>query len=73
MTTRRQKRKAVAELASGEFEASTSEITLVENLVAGPSKSPRYQIGKLDDVKTSLRREILSDLTKILADYQTKC
>ena len=70
MTTRSQKRKAVAELASGEFEASTSENNLVENLVAGPSKSPKIQPERLDEIKMSLRREIISDLIKILVDNQ---
>ena len=70
MTTRSQKRKTAAELASGEFEVSTSENNLVENLVAGPSKSPRIQPEKIDEIKTSLRKEIMSDFTKILADNQ---
>ena len=70
MTTRSQKRKAVAELASGEFEASNFENNLVENLVAGPSNSPKIQPEELDEIKTSLRKEIMSDLTKIFADNQ---
>ena len=70
MTTRSQKRKAVAEVDSGEFEASTSENTLVEHLVAGSSKSPRIQPENLDEIKTSLRRKIMPDLTKFLADNQ---
>ena len=37
MTTRSQKRKAVAELVSGDFEASIAENNTTENLVAGPS------------------------------------
>ena len=69
-TTRSQKRKAVAELVSGEFEASISENNLSEGLVAGPSKSPKIQPEKLDEVKTYLRKEVMSDLTKILADNQ---
>ena len=67
MTTRSQKRKAVAELASGEFEAPTSENNLVENCVAGPSKYPKIQPEKLDAFKTPLTREIMSDLTTIVA------
>ena len=51
MTTRSQKRKAVAELASGEIEASTSENNLFENLVAGLSESPKIQAEKLDEIK----------------------
>ena len=70
MTTRTQKRKAVAELAPGEFEASVAENSLPENLAAGPSKSPKIQTEKLDEIKTSLRKKIMSDLAKILADNQ---
>ena len=50
MTTRSQK-KTVAELASGEFESSVAEKSQPENLVAGPSKSPKIQAGKLDEIK----------------------
>ena len=69
MITRSQKRKAVAELASG-FEASTSESKLVKNCVEGPSNSPKIQSEKLDEIKTFLRREIISELTKFLAQNQ---
>ena len=65
MTTRSKKRKAVAELVSGEFEASLAENNQPENLIAGPSKSPRVEPEKLDEMKTSLRKEIMSDITKI--------
>ena len=70
MTTGIQKRKAVAELVFGEFEASVSEKSSSENLVAGPSKTLRVEPENLDEVKTSLRKEIMSDLTKILAENQ---
>ena len=70
MTTRSQKREAVAELAPGEFEASVAENNQPENSVAGPSKSPKIQTEKVDEIKTSLRKEIMSDLTKILAENQ---
>ena len=73
MTTGSQKRKSVAELVSGEFEASTSENNVVKNLVAGSSKSPRIQPEKLDEIKTSLKKEIMSDLSDILADNQKEC
>ena len=53
-----------------EFGASTSENIVVENLVAGPSNSLKIQTEKLDESKPNLRREIVSDLTKILADNQ---
>ena len=70
MTTRSQKRKAVAELVSGEFEASVAENNSSENLVAGPSKTLRVEPENLDEMKTSLRKEIMSDPTKILAEIQ---
>ena len=40
MTTRSQKRKAVAELVSGELGASTAENNQTDSCVAAPSKSP---------------------------------
>ena len=70
MTTRSQKRKAVAELVSGDFETSVTEKSPPKNLVARSSKSPRMQPENLDEIKTSLRKEIMSDLTKILAENQ---
>ena len=70
MTTRSQKRKAVAELASGDFEASIAENNTTENLIAGPSKNPRIEPENLEEIKTSLRREIMTDRTKILAENQ---
>ena len=70
MTTRSQKRKAVAELVSGEFEASIVESNQPENLIAGPSKSPKIQPENLEEIKTSLRKEIMSDLAKLLAENQ---
>ena len=66
MATRRQKRKAVAELVSGDFEASVAGNSQAENLVPGPSKSPKIQAEKIDEIKTLLRKEIMSDLTKIV-------
>ena len=39
MTTRSQKRKAVAELVSGEFEASMAEKNQTESFVARPGMS----------------------------------
>ena len=68
MTTRSQKRKAVAELVSGEFEVSIAENSLPGNLVAGPSKTLRIEPENLDEIKVSLRKEIMSDLTKLFAE-----
>ena len=70
MTTRSQKRKAVAELVSGDFETSITENFPSENLVASSSKVPRIEPEGLAEIKTSLRKEIMSDLTKILAENQ---
>ena len=70
MTTRDQKRKAVAELVSGDFETSVTENSPSENLVASFSKVPRREPESLTEIKTSLRKEIMSDLTKILAENQ---
>ena len=70
MTTRSQKRKAVAKLVSGEFEASIAENSQSENLVAGPIKSFRVEPENFNEIKTSLRKEIMSDLAKILAENQ---
>ena len=68
MTTRSQKRKTVAELVSGELRLHQNNQN--EIYVAGPSNSPKIQSEKLDEIKTSLRKEIMSDLTKILAENQ---
>ena len=70
MTTRSQKRKAVAELISWEFETSVTENNQPENLIAGPSKFPRIQPNNLEEMRTSLRKEIMSDLGKILVENQ---
>ena len=70
MTTRSQKRKAVAELVSGDFETSITEHFPPETLVASSSKIPRIEPEGLAEIKTSLRKEIMSDLTKILAENQ---
>ena len=68
MTTKSQKRKPVAELVSGDSEASITVNNPPENLVASSSKSPRIQPENLDELKTSLSKEIMSDLTKILVE-----
>ena len=70
MTTRSQKRKAAAELVSKDFETSVTENSPSENLVASSSKIPRIEPESLTEIKTSLRKEIMSDLTKILAENQ---
>ena len=70
MTTRSQKKKAVAELVSGDFETSVIENFPSETLVPSSSKVPRIEPEGLAEIKTSLRIEIMSDLTKILAENQ---
>ena len=70
MTTRSLKRKAVAEFVSGDFEVSVPENSPSENLVASSSKVPRVELESLVEIKTSLRKEIMSDSTKILAENQ---
>ena len=57
MTTRSQKRKAVAELVSGDFEASLAENNSTENLTASSSKNPRLEFENLEEIKTSLKRD----------------
>ena len=69
MTTRSQKREAVAEI-SGQFEASTTENNQTERYLAGRSRYPKIQPEILDEIKTSLRKENRSDLTRILAENQ---
>ena len=70
MSTRSQKRKAVAELVSGDFEASLAENNSTENLIASSSKNLRLELENLEEIKTTLRKEIMSDLTKILVENQ---
>ena len=70
MTTRSQKRKAVEELVSTEIETPIPETSQNLNPVAGTSKSPRVLTENLEEIKSSLRKEIMSDLTKILAENQ---
>ena len=70
MKTRSQKRKAIAELVPGDFETPVNENIPSEDLIAGPSKTHRIEPENLDEIKTSLRKETLSDLSKILAENQ---
>ena len=70
MTTRSRKRKAIAELVSGDFEASLAENNSAENLIASSSKNPRLEFEILEEIKTTLRKEIMFDLTKVLAENQ---
>ena len=69
MTTRSQKRRAIAELASGEFETSEPENILSGDLIASSSKSPRIESENLDEIKSYLRKD-LADLTEIVFENQ---
>ena len=42
----------------------------IENPVAGASKSPKVPTENLEEMKSTIRKDILSDLTKILAENQ---
>ena len=70
ITTRSQKKKAVAELVSGDFEAPVNENIPSDDLISGSSKTLRIEPENLDEIKTSLRKELSSDLSKILAEIQ---
>ena len=73
MSTRSQKRKAVEELASGEFSSNVINSNNLEvEQVPGPSreKSPKLRTENVDEIKTSLKSGILADLAKILAENQ---
>ena len=69
-TTRSQKRKEVEQPTSIEQESPLSGNNLNENPVAGTSKSPKVRAEKLKEINFILRKEILSDLTKITAENQ---
>ena len=70
MTTRSQKRKAAEDLVSTEIESPLPETSQNLYPVAGSSKSPRVLTENLEEIKSSLRKEIMSDLAKILAENQ---
>ena len=70
MTTRSQKRKAAEELVSTEIETPLPESSHNLIPVAGTSKSPRVLTENLEEIKSSLRKEIMSGLAKILAENQ---
>ena len=63
----------MAELVSGGFETSVTENSQPENPIAVPSKSPRVQPENLEEIETSLRKEILSDLAKISKGNDETC
>ena len=70
MITRSQKKKAVEELVSAEIETPLSGNGQNINPVAGTSKSPELHTENLEEMKSTVRSEMMSDLTKILAENQ---
>ena len=64
MTTRSQKRKTTAEPNPTSLKTLLAENNHAEELIPGPSKNPRTYSKNLDDIKSSLSKEIMSDLTK---------
>ena len=70
MTARSQKRKVVEELVSTEIETPIPETSQNLNPVARTTKSPRVLTENLEEIRSSLRKEIMSDLSKILAENQ---
>ena len=70
MTIASQKRKAVEALVFEDLGTALTENIASEKPTARPSKSPKLHVENLVTIKTSLRKEILSDLNKILAENQ---
>ena len=62
MTTRSQKRKAVEGLVSAEIETPLAGNSLNINPVVRTSKSPKVQTENLEEMKSALRKKIMSDL-----------
>ena len=70
MITRSQNRKAVEELVSPEIETPLAGNSQNINPIVGTSKSPKVHTGDLTEMKSTFRKEIMSDLAKILAENQ---
>ena len=70
MITRSQKRKAIEELVSVHQETPLSWNNKSKNPVAGRSKSAKVHTENLEEIRFTLRKEILSVVTKILAEDQ---
>ena len=58
MTTQSQKRKAVKQIVSGEFESSFLGNNTTGNPNPGPSESPKLHFEDLDEVRTSRRQKL---------------
>ena len=63
-TTRSHKRKAVEELVSVDQETPLGRNDDSENPEVGTSKSPEVRIENLEEIESTLRKKILSNLTK---------
>ena len=63
MTTGSQKSKAVEELVSADIKTPLAGNSQNINPVAGTSKSPKVHTENLEEIKSTLRKEIMSDLT----------
>ena len=70
MTTRSQKRKVVEELVSAEIETPLTGNSKNKYPVAGTSQSPKLHTENLEEMKFTLRKDLTSDLAKILAENQ---
>ena len=70
MTTKSQKRKAVNELVSAKIETPLTGNSQSIDPVLGTSKSPKVHTENLEQMKSFLRKEIMSDLTKVLAENE---
>ena len=70
MTTRSQKRKVVEELVPAEIETPLTGNSKNKYPVARTSKSPKLHTENLEEMKSTLRKDITSDLAKILAENQ---
>ena len=58
------------ELAPASLETSITESNQIDNFIPGPRENPRILPENLDKNKSAIRKEIMSDHTKILAETQ---
>ena len=72
MTTRSEKRKAAVGLFPARLETLLADNSQAEDLKPGRRKNPRTHSENLDDIKLSLRKGIMSNFTKILAENRNE-
>ena len=70
LEARKEKRKAVEKLVSAEIETPLAGSSQSINPVAGTSKPPKVHTENLEEMKFTLRKEILSDRAKNLVENQ---